>query len=339
MVKFVIFLVIMKNDKPVVGVIGVGHLGQHHVKHYQLLEDANLAGLYDIDSKRADIVAKQYKSTSFKNDSDLITVCDAVSVVTPTETHIDVAEQAINNNCHVFIEKPITKTVEDADHLLKLAEKQNVLIQVGHIERLNPALRALQAYNINPKFVEIQRLAPYTVRGTDVPVVLDLMIHDIDILLSIVKSSVKNIRASGVSILTDSIDIAHARIRFENGTVASIVSSRIAQDKVRKVKVFQQNLYATIDLLLGITEVYQVIDIPEDSSDALMTASFKRNGEEKYIAYEKPAIDEKDVLQLELQNFICSMIGKDVPIVDGKAGRAALAVATQIQDMIIQDIH
>lgn len=329
----------MKKNKPVVGVIGVGHLGKHHVKHYRLLKDTNLAGLYDIDSKKANTVANKYKSTSFKNLSDLLTICDAVSVVTPTETHRDVAEQAIKKGCHVFIEKPITKTVEDADYLLKLADKKNVLIQVGHIERLNPALRALQAYKINPKFVEIQRLAPYTERGTDVPVVLDLMIHDIDILLSIVRSPIKNIRATGVSILTDSVDIAHARIRFENGTIASIVANRISQNKVRKIKFFQKNLYATIDLLLKLTEVYQVIDKPEVSSDTLKTVPFKYNGDKKFITYEKPSIDEMDVLQLELQNFIRSSIGKETPIIDGYAGRAALDLAIKIHDMIIQDIH
>ena len=329
----------MRNEKPIVGVIGVGHLGQHHVKHYKLLNDVNLAGLYDIDSKKANIVANTYKSTSFNNLSDLLTICDAVSVVTPTETHKHVAEQAINKGCHVFIEKPITKTLEEADHLLKLAEKENVLVQVGHIERFNPALSALKPYKITPKIVEIQRLAPYTVRGTDVPVVLDLMIHDIDILLSIVKSPIKNIRASGVSILTDSVDIAHARIKFENGTVASIVSSRISQNKVRKIKLFQKNLYATIDLLLMLTEIYHVIDKPDDSSEALKTASFTYNGDKKLIAYEKPSIDEKDVLQLELKNFVLSLTGKETPIVDGIAGRTALAIAIKIHDIIIQDIH
>ena len=165
------------------------------------------------------------------------------------------------------------------------------------------------------------------------------MIHDIDILLSIVRSPIKNIRATGVSILTDSVDIAHARIRFENGTIASIVANRISQNKVRKIKFFQKNLYATIDLLLKLTEVYQVIDKPEVSSDTLKTVPFKYNGDKKFITYEKPSIDEMDVLQLELQNFIRSSIGKETPIIDGYAGRTALDLAIKIHDMIIQDIH
>ena len=240
---------------------------------------------------------------------------------------------------HVFIEKPITKSLEEADRLLLLAKEKGVLIQVGHIERLNPALLALQPYNVQPKFIEIQRLAPYTARGTDVPVVLDLMIHDIDILLSLVDSPVKTIRASGLSILTDSVDIAHARIRFGNGTVASIMSSRVAKDKVRKIKVFQRDLYATIDLLLGLTEVYKVIGNPDDDPDALITAPFEYDGSERFIAYEKPPVVPEDALQMELMNFIKSIRGQETPIVSGKAGRDALEVAMEIQQLIIQDIH
>ena len=163
-----------------------------------------------------------------------------------------------NFDCNVFIEKPITETTIQADTLIEEAKKKKLIIQVGHIERLNPALKVLDKYDLSPKFIDIQRLAPYTVRGTDVPVVLDLMIHDIDILLSLVQSKVKSIHASGVSILTNSVDIAHARIRFENGTVSSITSSRVAKDKVRKIKIFQENLYSTIDLLLSQTEIYNI---------------------------------------------------------------------------------
>ena len=197
-------------------------------------------------------IAKKYSVKYHDSASSLMEACDGISIVTPTRVHYDVAKRALKEfNCNVFIEKPITKTVEQADNLIKIAKNYNLIIQVGHIERLNPALKALQQYDLNPKFIEIQRLAPYTERGTDVPVVLDLMIHDIDILLSLVKSEVKSIHASGVSILTNSVDIAHARIRFSNGTVSSVTSSRISKDKVRKIKIFQDDLYSTIDLLLG----------------------------------------------------------------------------------------
>ena len=249
----------MSSRKISIGVIGVGHLGQHHVKHYSNMNNINLLGVYDSDSVRGKKIAKTYNTKYFEEVDELMQKCDAISIVTPTESHYDVANSALSNfNCNVFIEKPITETTIQADRLIEEAKKKKLIIQVGHIERLNPALKVLDKYDLNPKFIDIQRLAPYTVRGTDVPVVLDLMIHDIDILLSLVKSRVKSIHASGVSILTNSVDIAHARIRFENGTVSSITSSRVAKDKVRKIKIFQENLYSTIDLLLSQTEIYNI---------------------------------------------------------------------------------
>ena len=322
-----------------IGVIGVGHLGQHHVKHYKNIEDANLIGIFDIDNDRAEKIGNKYDVPIFQKIEYLLNQVDAVSIVTPTPNHIEAARQCIDKKKHVFIEKPITATLEEADELLKLSKEKGVLIQVGHIERLNPALIALKPYSIEPKFIEIQRLAPYTTRGTDVPVVLDKMIHDIDILLSLVKSPVKSIKATGLSILTGSLDIAHARIRFENGTVASIMSSRVAKDEVRKVKIFQKNLYTTMDLLLGLTEVYKIIDNKDNNSEAVMTVPLNNSNEEKFIAYEKPEVSNKDPLKMELQNFISSIQGKETPIVSGKDGRDALKVAIEIQEMIIKDIH
>ncbi len=321
-----------------VGVVGVGHLGQHHVKHYASIKEADLIGLFDIDPSQAKKVAKQYNSCAFSSLASLLKQVDAVSIVTPTVHHAVIAGECILAGKHIFIEKPITKTLSEADKLLALARKQGALVQVGHIERLNPALRALQPYQIQPKFVEIQRLAPYRTRGTDVPVVLDLMIHDIDIILSLIDSPVKTIRASGLSILTDSVDIAHARIRFENGTVASMVSSRVAKDKVRKVKLFQRGLYATIDLLLGLTEIYKIVDKVEDHPQALETVPFEYNSRQRHIIYDKPPIKGGDALEMELKNFIRSVQGKELPIVSGLAGRDALDIALQIQEMIIRDI-
>ena len=322
-----------------IGVIGVGHLGQHHVKHYKSIEDANLIGIFDIDNDRAEKIGNKYDVPIFQKIEYLLDQVDAVSIVTPTPNHIEAARQCIDKKKHVFIEKPITVTLEEADELLKLSKEKDVLIQVGHIERLNPALIALNPYPIEPKFIEIQRLAPYTTRGTDVPVVLDKMIHDIDILLSLVKSPVKSIKATGLSILTGSLDIAHARIRFENGTVASIMSSRVAKDEVRKVKIFQKNLYTTMDLLLGLTEVYKIIDNKDNNSEAVMTVPLNNSNEEKFIAYEKPKVSKKDPLKMELQNFISSIQGKETPIVSGKDGRDALKVAIEIQEMIVKDLH
>ena len=329
----------MRNEPVKVGVIGVGHLGQHHVKHYVSLKDANLVGIVDTDQERAVEISKQFDIPVFNELQDLLKQVDAVSIVTPTLYHAKIAETCITNDIHVFIEKPITETLEEAERLLVLSKDKDVMIQVGHIERLNPALLALKPYRVEPKFLEIQRLAPYTVRGTDVPVVLDKMIHDIDILLSLVDSPVKSIQATGLSILTDSLDIAHARIQFGNGTVASIMSSRVAKDEVRKVKLFQKNLYATIDLLLGLAEVYKIVGDPKDDPNALMTVPFEYNGAKRFIAYDKPAISEQDALEMELHNFIKSVRGKETPIVSGEAGRDALKIAIEIQQMITQDIH
>ena len=329
----------MVSEKIKAGVIGVGHLGQHHAKHYHLRNDVTLAGIYDTDPNRAKEIARQYNTKFFDTPQDLMEICDGISIVTPTESHYSIAMMAIEDfNCHVFIEKPITETTVQADDLIKSAKAKNKLIQVGHIERLNPALTILEQYNLNPKFIEVQRLAPYTVRGTDVPVVLDLMIHDIDILLSLVKSDVKSIHASGVSIITNSVDIANARIRFNNGTVASITSSRVAKDKVRKIKLFQENLYSTIDLLLEQTEIYTITEKPNLIPDVLKTEPFTQNNESKLIAYQKPNLEKYDMLGLEIKNFIASVRGKEEPIVNGIEARNALDVVIKINNMILEDL-
>jgi len=258
--------------------------------------------------------------------------------VTPTESHAMIALKCINSGKHIFVEKPMTKTISEADDLVVSAKKNNVILQVGHIERLNPALIALKPYPIEPRYIEIQRLAPYQSRGTDIPVVLDLMIHDIDIILSIVKSKVKSIKATGLSILTKSIDIANARIQFENGAVASMTSSRIAKNKIRKVKIFQNKLYSTIDLLLGLTEIYQIKSYTKEKLKSSTNFLFEVDNKKKIISYKKPLIKKEDALKLELINFIKSVKGKDKPIVNGLEGREALKIAIQIQDTIMKDL-
>jgi len=329
----------MKSEKIKIGVVGVGHLGQHHAKHYHFGDSTNLVGVYDTDSSKGEKIAKQYNTKFYNNPSDLMQICEGISVVTPTESHYNVAKMAIEDfSCHVFIEKPISETIQQADDLIALAETKNKIIQVGHIERLNPALRVLEQYDLNPKFIEIQRLAPYTARGTDVPVVLDLMIHDIDILLSLVKSDVKSIHASGVSIITDSVDIANARIRFNNGTVSSITSSRVAKDRVRKIKLFQENLYTTIDLLIEQTEIYSITNDPSLIQGVLKTEPFTQNDIDKHIAYQKPDLEKHDLLGLEIKNFIRSIKGKEKPIVSGVEARNALEVVIKINNMILEDL-
>ena len=322
-----------------IGVVGLGHLGHHHTKHHSSLGSVSLVGVYDINKRKRAETALRFKTKPFESLEKLLDKVDAVSIVTPTQNHGETAKICIEKEKHVFIEKPISETVEEANELIALAEEKNVIIQVGHVERLNSALLPLANFDINPKFIEVQRLAPYMSRGTEVPVVLDLMIHDIDLVLAIVKSPVKQIHASGVSIMTDSVDIANARMRFENGTVASITSSRVAKDQVRKMKVFQQDLYITIDFLIGLTEVYKVMDASKTDPTAIMSAPLKSKGKHRQIFYEKPAIKKQDALKMELENFVASVQGKETPIVDGKAGRDALGVAIRIHDKILEDLH
>ena len=323
-----------KNIK--IGVVGVGHLGKYHVKHYSKIDDVELVGIYDIDNLKSNQIAKQYGIRSFVNIDEMIKYIDAVSIVTPTKMHYDIAKVFLNEKKHVLIEKPITRTVNEADELIEIAKKNNVLIQVGHIERFNPALYPLKDLELNPRYIEIQRLAPYTSRGTDVPVVLDLMIHDIDLALSLVGSTVNRIQANGVSIMTNSIDIANARISFKNGAIANITSSRIAKDKVRKIKIFQQDLYITIDFSASITEIYRAMDADQNDDKALMSAPMETNGKQRQIFYEKPMIKSKDALRYELLNFLESIQSYKTPIVDGVAGRNALEIAIKIQNKIIE---
>ena len=327
----------MKN-KIKTGVVGVGHLGQHHTKHYTKIKSAELVGVYDINEAQAKKIAKQFKTKAFSTLDEMLSLVDGVSIVTPTKEHAKIAEKCISQGKHVFIEKPITKTTKEADKIIALAKKTKVILQVGHIERFNPALTPLKDLILKPKYIEVQRLAPYMMRGTDIPVVLDLMIHDIDLVLSFINSPVKKIEASGLSIMTNSVDIANARIHFENGSVANITSSRVAKDKVRKIKIFQRNLYITIDFLISLTEIYRVMDKEKRGTSAIITAPIESKGRPRHIVYEKPKIKKQDALQMELINFIEAIQNKSETIVDGVAGREALKVALQIQHKIFEGL-
>lgn len=322
----------MKQNNFSIGVIGVGHLGEYHVKHLKTIEKSKLIGIFDSNSKRASIISKRYGVDNFNSQSELIEKCDAISIVTPTESHYKIAKTILKYGKHVFVEKPITANVRDANELIDLAIKRRLILQVGHIERINPALLALSDYKLDPKYIEIQRLAPYSVRGTDVPVVLDKMIHDLDILLSLVKTPLKEIHADGLSILTESIDIAHARISFQNNTIANITSSRIAKEDIRKVKLFQKNLYCTLDLLKGSAEIYEI----DSNSNSTIKVPFEYKGKQKTITYTKPTIKNFDPLRQELKNFINSIAGKEKPIVDGINARNALALAIKINKLILK---
>ncbi len=322
----------MAIDNPLkMGVIGVGHLGRFHVQQLQTIQNIKLMGIFDVNSAIASATASEFNTHNFEKLDELLDVCDAISIVTPTSFHYDTAVKCIEKGCHLFIEKPITETIQQAQQLLDKAS--NTIIQVGHIERFNPAFLHLQEKNINPQFVEMHRLAPFNPRGTDVPVMLDLMIHDIDILLSMVKSEIKDIHASGVNVVSSSCDIANARIIFENGCVANLTASRISRGSMRKMRIFQKSSYITVDFLEKSVEEYDVSDEAPSHVDPRQV--FPLEGEKKkYIIYEKPEIKEHNALREELSHFADSVLSGQIPEVDGVSATRALQVALNIQQII-----
>lgn len=314
-----------------VGVIGVGHLGSLHAKMYAEIPAAEFVGVYDVnDGKRSDVAAK-YSVRAFSSVPELLSAVDAVSIATVTTTHHAVALQALSAGKHVLIEKPITSTIAEADELIALAKKNDVVIQVGHIERFNPAIISLEAYQLKPMFIESHRLAQFNPRGTDVAVVLDLMIHDIDIILSLVNSPVQQIDANGVAVVSDTPDIANARLQFENGCVANVTSSRISRTKMRKMRMFQSNAYIAIDFQQGSADVFRLGNEGEGSLWSTMLLGQIGEGKKKRnIIYEQPEIKKINALKVELESFIASVQNGTRPVVNGEDGRMALDVAQRI---------
>ena len=320
-----------------IGVIGVGHLGRFHVEQLSTLENVELIGIFDVNTEQCKQVGAQFSVSTFSDADKLMEECDAISIVTPTTYHFEIAVEALKMGCHVFIEKPITETIEQAQQLLNQAEAHHKIIQVGHIERFNPAFLHIKNKNLSPKFIEIHRLAQFNLRGTDVPVILDLMIHDIDILLSMVNSSVKDIQASGVKVVSRTVDIANARILFKNGCVANITASRISKEAMRKMRIFQEATYTTVDFLKKSVEEYHVADkLPIDVDENFI---FPLEGhDKKYIIYEKPEILEHNALREELKHFATVIQQGEQPDVDGQSAAAALHVALEIQKIIDNSI-
>ncbi len=315
-----------------IGVVGLGHLGSLHAKMLSQAEGATLAAVYDTDDEKARHIAEEYNTRAAESFEDLIDSVDALSIATPTSTHFDIAAAAIRRGIPVFLEKPITETVTQARELNALAAEHGVAIQVGHIERFNPAIVALDDYNIAPLFVESHRLAQFNPRGTDVAVVLDLMIHDIDIILSLVKSEVASIDASGIAVVSGSADIANARITFTNGCVANITASRISQNRMRKMRLFQKNAYLSIDFLQGISEVFRLVDADDTSvSPTYMLGMIDQGSVKRNIVFEQPPVpNDHNPLKYELQLFVDAVRNGTRPIVDGLAAQQALEVAEEI---------
>ncbi|MEI7906488.1 MAG: Gfo/Idh/MocA family oxidoreductase [Bacteroidota bacterium] len=325
----------MNNKKINIGVIGVGHLGSLHSKMYDEIEAAQFVGVFDVNEEKRNEVAAKYKVRAFASIDELLKSVDAVSVATVTMTHHAVAKHVLMAGKHVLIEKPITTTLAEADELIAIAKEKNVLIQVGHIERFNPAIVSLESYQLKPMFIESHRLAQFNPRGTDVAVVLDLMIHDIDIILSLVNSPVKQIDASGVAVVSDTPDIANARLQFENGCVANVTSSRISRNKMRKMRMFQSNAYIAIDFQQGSADVFRLGNEGEGSIWSTMLLGQIGEGKKKRsIIYEQPEIKKINALKYELESFINAIQTNSRPIVNGEDGRMALDVAQQIMNKI-----
>jgi len=314
-----------------VGVLGAGHLGKIHLRLLHESSRYELIGFYDPDAINSKKVEDEFGYTHFENINALIDAVDVVDIVTPTLSHFDCAKKAIEKGKHIFVEKPITNTLAEAEELLSLEKKFNIKGQVGHVERFNPAFTAVNNQIQNPMFIETHRLAEFNPRGTDVPVVLDLMIHDIDAILSVVNSEVKDIHASGVSVISSSPDIANARIEFESGCVANLTASRISLKNMRKSRFFQKDAYISVDFLEKKVEVVKMKDAPEKPGDFDMILQ-NAEGLKKQIYFENPEVATNNAISDELETFADAIKNDTVPIVSLRQGTQALKVALQIID-------
>jgi len=314
-----------------IGVLGAGHLGKIHLKLANQSDKYDLVGFYDANKENTKKVADEFGYKAFNTISELIEAVDVVDIVTPTLSHFECATEAVFKGKHIFIEKPITKTVKEAEAIRNLVKKQHVKGQVGHVERFNPAFTAVKKTINQPMFIETHRLAEFNPRGTDVPVVLDLMIHDIDIILSVVNSKVKNIHASGVSVISDTPDIANARIEFENGCVANLTASRISMKNMRKSRFFQKDAYISVDFLEKKSEVVRMKDVPENPDEFAMILQ-NAEGDKKQIYFENPDIQSNNAILDELESFADAINNNTKPIVTLYDGTEALKVAQQIID-------
>ncbi|MCK6607871.1 MAG: Gfo/Idh/MocA family oxidoreductase [Flavobacterium sp.] len=312
-----------------VGVLGAGHLGKIHLRLLNQSEKYELVGFYDAFEENANKVAAEFGYKKFDSIAELIAAVDVVDIVTPTMQHFECAKQVIEAGKHIFIEKPISNTVAEAEEIIALTNKYNVKGQVGHVERFNPAFTAVKDKIKNPMFIETHRLAEFNPRGTDVPVVLDLMIHDIDAILSVVKSKVKSVNASGVAVISDSPDISNARIEFENGCVANITSSRISMKNMRKSRFFQKDAYISVDYLDKVCEVVRMKDAPEVPGDFDMILQ-NAEGVKKQIYFDNPQVDANNAILDELETFADAINNNTTPIVTLEDGTEALRVAYQI---------
>ncbi len=312
-----------------VGVLGAGHLGKIHIQQWQEIEGVELVGFFDPNDEQAATTISQYQVPRYTDIDTLISSVDAIDIVAPTTSHYELAKRCLLSGKHLFIEKPLAHNLEQGKELVKLVKEANVKCQIGHVERYNPAFLALGDINVQPMFIEAHRLAQFNPRGTDVSVIFDLMIHDIDIVLCLVKSPVKRISASGVSVISENADIANARIEFDNGCVANLTSSRISLKKMRKVRLFQRDAYIGVDFLEKKTEIIRLKDT--DAPSGMMDFPIEvGNGDKKIISVQMPEISNLNAIKTELAEFASAIINNKSVRVSVLDGYHAMDVAHQI---------
>ncbi len=314
-----------------VGVFGVGHLGKFHLNNWKEIEGVKLVGFFDPHTETAKQVAEEYGIKRFTDADKLIDACDIVDVVTPTDQHYGVCMSAVRKGKHVFVEKPLAATVKEGRDIVNIVKEAGVKLQVGHIERFNPAYLAIKKLPLNPMFIEVHRLAQFNPRGTEVSVIMDLMIHDIDIILSLVKSDVKNISASGVAVITDTPDIANVRIEFNNGCVANLTSSRISMKKMRKMRLFQKDAYIGVDFLEKKTEI---IKLKQPDDQHVFSIDIETQQGKKTIAIATPSIEATNAMKTELEAFVHAINHQQPTIVSEIDGFLAMEVGHRILDKI-----
>ncbi len=314
-----------------IGVLGAGHLGKIHLRLLKESEFYDLVGFFDSDKNTANELAKKEGYVAFESLEKLLSEVEVVDIVTPTPYHHEMAVICLEAKKHIFIEKPITQTVIQAEEIVQLAKENNLQGQVGHVERFNPAFKAIKEHIDKPMFIETHRLAEFNPRGTDVPVILDLMIHDIDIILSVVNSPVINVSSSGVSVISETPDIANARIEFENGCVANLTASRISLKNMRKTRFFQKEAYISVDFLTKQVEVVKMKDAPKKPEEFDLILQ-NAEGVKKQIYFDPPKIEESNAILEELNTFAQAIQNKTEPIVTLKHASDALRVAHQIID-------
>ncbi len=318
-----------------IGVLGVGHLGKIHLKCIQLVDQYELVGFYDPDDQNAQQAIEQYQVKRFENIDDLFSAVDVIDIVTPTTTHFQLAKKALEQGKHLFIEKPLTNTVEEAEQLVSLQQQTGLKVQVGHVERFNPAFLALSDFVLEPMFVEAHRLANFNPRGTDVSVVLDLMIHDLDIILNLIDSPVQQISASGVAVVSNAPDISNARLEFENGAVANITASRLSLKQMRKIRLFQQDAYISLDFLEKNAQVVRLFgaDDPKVGElDNLVPLDTPKG--KKMLHIDMPKIESINAIKMELETLVDCILNDTHPKVTIEEGYRALRIAHQIIDRI-----